>query len=141
MATAGCSIVTAVFKWDAEPDPSISDGALFYDIMCMLWVWQFLFGHICVYMGLYGKLRRIYKVAHLTSRRSKPIPIWYGMWPILVLRILSFALLLAWSIVEIPKWVILEYDDGSKSFGTCDYTATGQLKFLIPLVILIFMAS
>ena len=140
MATAGCFVIAAAIKWDTEPDPFVSDGASFFDIMCMAWVWLFLFGHICVYMGLYGKLRRIHKVAHLTSRRSEPISVWYGMWPFFVLRVMSFALLLAWSIVEIPKWVIFEYDDG-KSFGLCDYTATGQLKFLISLVLLIFVSA
>jgi hypothetical protein len=110
----------------------------------MGWVWLFVAGLIFVYMGLFGKLRRIHKVCQLRSRNAPPIPYWYGMWPFAIMRCIVFILLMAWAIVGIPKWTLLGYNDSidGNEIGICDFTGSKrELIFIIPLAILILISA
>ena len=120
------------------------DDDLVYDILCMGWVWLFVAGLIFVYMGLFGKLRRIHKVCQLRSRNAPPIPYWYGMWPFAIMRCIVFILLMAWAIVGIPKWTLLGYNDSidGNEIGICDFTGSKrELIFIIPLGILVLISA
>jgi len=119
------------------------DPDFFYDCMCMSWVWFFTFGHVFVYMGLFGKLRRIAKVAQIRSRHANPVTIWYGMWPHIIMCGLTFVLLVTWFVFAIPEYVSIGYGDNidDNEFGICDYRTPAQLVFLIPLGTIIIVSA
>lgn len=133
----------SIMKFNHFGENRKDDPDFFYDCMCMSWVWFFTFGHVFVYMGLFGKLRRIAKVAQIRSRHASPVSIWYGMWPLHIMRGLTFVLLVTWFVFAIPEYVSIGYGDNvdDNEFGICDYRTPAQLVFLIPLGTIIIVSA
>lgn len=103
-------------------------------VVCSLCIWGFVLGHNIVYMALFGKLWRIQKVCRI--RRHQTVTVQQTIWPLRVMVSINLCILIAWVVVDPPKYVELEKADGL--VGTCDFV---QLPFLIPIQILLMVSA
>jgi 7 transmembrane sweet-taste receptor of 3 GCPR len=120
---------------------------------CVASIWLRYTGFIIVYMSMFCKLLRVYRV--MQFRRNQVIKMKHVLWPFVGVLVAALAVLVAMTIVNPPEWtraVTITYDDDSvtspffldranKEFGYCSDSGDFESSVTLLLAISILIAA
>jgi len=132
------SAITSLTILPASFDEShgLSEAAL--TVACISKPWLATMGHMVTYYALYAKLWRVHKVLQFTRRK---VNVRQVVWPGLLLAMMAFAILYAWTATTDYGWKREEIDGGPDSIGKCTAGEMPVAPFLIPLLVLVLIPT
>jgi hypothetical protein len=104
---------------------------------CVAGVWLRYTGFIVIYMSMFCKLWRVYRV--MQFRRNQVILMKHVIWPFVVIIVATFALLIAMTIVDPPEWarvVLVDYEGDVAEYGLCS-AEESQFEACIRLLMIV----
>jgi 7 transmembrane sweet-taste receptor of 3 GCPR len=118
---------------------------------CVARTWIVALGLVLVYVSLFCKLLRVYKVTR-AFRKNQVIKVLHVLWPLVLFLAAVIGILIAMTVEDAPKWYWVLYplddDDNSKSSDTDNNSQSyelggicyGWFAYLVPLLVIFLIA-